>query len=135
MRIINGQTVRLVNCIFVGSGLATPSSKCSRHRLMNRLSTGMFLWPSALSKLRGAPSNSPTSCEQSVQSQLFMLLSLLRPAGKLKANFTILPEKEQQKFRGGAMKRQSRPTIGPVEFTDQVIKRDEKCEPFSLAPY
>jgi hypothetical protein len=64
-----------------------------------------------------------------------MLLSLLRPAGKLKANFTILPEKEQQKFRGGAIKRQSRPTIGPVEFTDQVIKRDEKCEPFSLAPY
>ena len=32
-------------------------------------------------------------------------------------------------------KRQSKPTIGPVEFIDKVIKRDEKGEPFSLAPY
>ena len=33
------------------------------------------------------------------------------------------------------MKRKSRPIIGPVEFIDKVIKRDEKGEPFSLAPY
>jgi len=33
------------------------------------------------------------------------------------------------------MKRKSRPTIGPVEFIDRVIKRDEKGEPFRLAPY
>ena len=71
---------------------------------MNRFfSTGMFLRPSALSKIRGAPSNSPTSSEQSVQSQLFMLLSLLTPPEKIKADFTILPENEQQKFRGGAI--------------------------------
>jgi len=33
------------------------------------------------------------------------------------------------------MKRQSKPTIGPLEFIDRVIKRDEKGQPFSLAPY
>lgn len=32
-------------------------------------------------------------------------------------------------------KRKSSATIGPVEFIDRVIKRDEKGEPFSLAPY
>jgi len=32
-------------------------------------------------------------------------------------------------------KRKSLPTISPVEFIDRVIKRDEKGEPFSLAPY
>jgi hypothetical protein len=33
------------------------------------------------------------------------------------------------------MKRQSKPTIGPVEFIDRVIKLDEKGEPFRLASY
>ena len=33
------------------------------------------------------------------------------------------------------MKCQSRPTIGPVEFVDRIIKCDEKGEPFRLAPY
>ena len=33
------------------------------------------------------------------------------------------------------MKRQSKPTIGPVEFIDWVIKRDEKGQQFTLAPY
>jgi hypothetical protein len=33
------------------------------------------------------------------------------------------------------MKCQSRPTIGPVEFIDRLIKHDEKGEPFSLAKY
>jgi hypothetical protein len=28
-----------------------------------------------------------------------------------------------------------KPTISPVEFIDRVIKRDEKGEPFTLAPY
>jgi hypothetical protein len=28
-----------------------------------------------------------------------------------------------------------KPTIGPVEFIDRVIKHDEKGEPFSLAAY
>jgi len=32
-------------------------------------------------------------------------------------------------------KRQSKPTIGPVDFIDRVIKRDEKGQPFILAPY
>jgi phage terminase large subunit-like protein len=32
-------------------------------------------------------------------------------------------------------KRQSKSTIVPVDFIDHVIKRDEKGEPFSLAPY
>jgi hypothetical protein len=32
-------------------------------------------------------------------------------------------------------KRQSKPTIGPVEFIDGVIKLNEKGEPFTLAPY
>ena len=32
-------------------------------------------------------------------------------------------------------KRQSKPTINPVEFIDRVIKHDEKGEPFTLAPY
>jgi len=36
---------------------------------------------------------------------------------------------------GKTMKHQSKPTISPVEFIDRVIKRDEKGEPFSLAPY
>jgi len=33
------------------------------------------------------------------------------------------------------MKRKSKSIIGPVEFIDRVIKRDDKGEPFSLAPY
>jgi hypothetical protein len=33
------------------------------------------------------------------------------------------------------MKRQSKPTSGPVEFIDKVIRRDEKGEAFRLAPY
>ena len=32
-------------------------------------------------------------------------------------------------------KRTSKATISPVEFIDRVIKRDEKGEPFTLAPY
>ena len=32
------------------------------------------------------------------------------------------------------MKRQSKPTIGPVEFIDRVFKLDEKGEPWTLAP-
>ena len=32
-------------------------------------------------------------------------------------------------------KRQSRLTIGPVEFIDRIIKRDERGEPFTLAAY
>lgn len=32
-------------------------------------------------------------------------------------------------------KRQSRPTIGPVEFIDRIIKHDERGEPFTLAAY
>ena len=32
-------------------------------------------------------------------------------------------------------KRKSKTTIGPVEFIDRVIKRDEKGEPFTLARY
>jgi hypothetical protein len=32
-------------------------------------------------------------------------------------------------------KRQTKPTIGPVEFIERFIKRDEKGEPFTLAPY
>jgi phage terminase large subunit-like protein len=32
-------------------------------------------------------------------------------------------------------RRQSKSTVGPVEFIDRVIKRDEKGEPFTLAPY
>ena len=31
--------------------------------------------------------------------------------------------------------RKSKPTIGPVEFIDRVMKRDKKGEPFALAPY
>jgi hypothetical protein len=30
-------------------------------------------------------------------------------------------------------KRKSKPTIGPVEDIDEVIRRDEKGEPFTLA--
>ena len=33
------------------------------------------------------------------------------------------------------IKRQSRSTIGPVEFIDRVINHDEKGESFSLAKY
>jgi len=33
------------------------------------------------------------------------------------------------------MKRQSKPTVGPVEFIDRVIRLDEKGEPWTLAPY
>ncbi len=33
------------------------------------------------------------------------------------------------------MKRQSKPTISPVEFIENVIRRDEKGEPFRLAAY
>lgn len=33
------------------------------------------------------------------------------------------------------MKRKSKPTIGPFEFIDRVIKLDEKGETLSLAPY
>jgi len=32
-------------------------------------------------------------------------------------------------------KRPSKPTIGPVEFIDRVIERDEKGQPFRLAAY
>ena len=32
-------------------------------------------------------------------------------------------------------KRPSKPTIGPVEFIDRVIERDEKGEPFRLVAY
>jgi phage terminase large subunit-like protein len=32
-------------------------------------------------------------------------------------------------------KRQSKPVIGPVEFIDRVIKRNEKNEPWTLTPY
>jgi len=32
-------------------------------------------------------------------------------------------------------RRQSKPTLGAVEFIDKVIRRDEKGEPFTLAPY
>jgi hypothetical protein len=88
---------------------------------MNRLSTGMFLWPSSLSKVRGAPSNSPTSSKQSVQSQLFMLLSLLRPSGAQLQSLSFSGA-TSNKIRGGdAMKRQSRP-IGPVEFIDKMMR-------------